>query len=168
MPPTSGKSYVEQLQAEIQKLGVGQIATVMGRYYAMDRDKRWDRVQQAYDAMVCGEGPSRPDPVEAVQKSYDARGDRRVCGACGVRQERRQVGDGDGVIFFNFRPDRAREITRALVDADFDGHLSAGRGFLPWTLCVPRSTTPPSRMLRWPTPTRSWSIPSESISASWA
>ncbi len=62
MPPCSGKPYVEQLQAKLQQLGVGKIATVMGRYYAMDRDKRWDRLEQAYDAMACGEAPSRPTP----------------------------------------------------------------------------------------------------------
>lgn len=62
VPPTSGKHFVEQLQAKLQQLGVGQIATVMGRYYAMDRDKRWDRLQRAYDAMVCGQAPYEPDP----------------------------------------------------------------------------------------------------------
>ncbi len=118
VPPSSGKHYVEQLQAKIQQLGVGQIATVMGRYYAMDRDKRWDRVQRAYDAIACGEGPFEADAAEAVQKSYDA----------GVTDEfvepvvcakNAQVRDNDSIIFFNFRPDRAREITRCFVDEDF-------------------------------------------------
>ena len=118
VPPSSGKSYVEQLQAKIDELGVGQIATVMGRYYAMDRDKRWDRVQRAYDAIACGEAPFEADAAQAVQKSYDA----------GVTDEfvepvvcakSAQVRDNDSIIFFNFRPDRAREITRCFVDEDF-------------------------------------------------
>ena len=118
VPPSSGKHYVEQLQAKIQQLGVGEIATVMGRYYAMDRDKRWDRVQRAYDAIACGEGPFEADAAQAVQKSYDA----------GVTDEfvepvvcakNARVRDNDSIIFFNFRPDRAREITRCFVDEDF-------------------------------------------------
>ena len=118
VPPSSGKHYVEQLQAKMQQLGIGQIATVMGRYYAMDRDKRWDRVQRAYDAIACGEAPFAADAADAVQKSYDA----------GVTDEfmepvvcvkDAQVQDNDSMIFFNFRPDRAREITRCFVDEDF-------------------------------------------------
>ena len=118
VPPSSGKSYVEQLQAKIQELGIGEIATVMGRYYAMDRDKRWDRLQRAYDAMACGIGPVVEDAAQAVQASYDA----------GVTDEFMEpvvcckdakVHDNDSIIFFNFRPDRAREITRCFVDEDF-------------------------------------------------
>ena len=128
VPPSSGKHYVEQLQAKIQQLGVGEIATVMGRYYAMDRDKRWDRVQRAYDAIACGEGPFEADAAEAVQKSYDA----------GVTDEfvepvvcakNAQVRDNDSIIFFNFRPDRAREITRCFVDEDFTD-VARKTGFL--------------------------------------
>ena len=129
VPPTSGKHFVEQLQAKLQQLGVGQIATVMGRYYAMDRDKRWDRLQRAYDAMVCGQAPYGPDPAAAVQKSYDA----------GVTDEfmepvvcakGAQFQDNDSVIFFNFRPDRAREITRTMVDEDFTD-VQRTTGFVP-------------------------------------
>ncbi|MCI8869748.1 MAG: 2,3-bisphosphoglycerate-independent phosphoglycerate mutase [Lawsonibacter sp.] len=128
VPPSSGKHYVEQLQAKLQQLGVGQIATVMGRYYAMDRDKRWDRVQRAYDAMVMGEGPFAQDAAQAVQASYDA----------GVTDEfvepvvcakHARIQDNDSVIFFNFRPDRAREITRCLVDEDFSD-VERKSGFL--------------------------------------
>ena len=120
VPPSSGKSYVEQLQAEIQKLGVGQIATVMGRYYAMDRDKRWDRVQKAYDAIACGEGAFEPDAAGAVQKSYDAGvTDEFVVPV--VCAKNAQIRDNDSIIFFNFRPDRAREITRTFVDDEFTG-----------------------------------------------
>ena len=118
VPPASGKGYVEKLVEKCKEVGVGQVATVMGRYYAMDRDKRWDRVQRAYDAIACGEGPFEADAAEAVQKSYDA----------GVTDEfvepvvcakNAQVRDNDSIIFFNFRPDRAREITRCFVDEDF-------------------------------------------------
>ena len=118
VPPTSGKHFVESLQAKIQQLGVGKIATVMGRYYAMDRDKRWDRVQKAYDAIVCGEGPFAEDAAQAVQDSYDA-GVTDEFMVPVVCAKNAQIQDNDSVIFFNFRPDRAREITRCLVDEDF-------------------------------------------------
>ena len=128
VPPSSGKSYVEQLQAEIQKLGVGQIATVMGRYYAMDRDKRWDRVQKAYDGIACGEGAFEADAAEAVQKSYDAGvTDEFVVPVVCVKNA--QVRDNDSIIFFNFRPDRAREISRCFVDEDFTD-IQRRTGFL--------------------------------------
>ena len=128
VPPSSGKSYVEQFQAEIQKLGVGQIATVMGRYYAMDRDKRWDRVQKAYDAIACGEGTFEADAAEAVQKSYDAGvTDEFVVPVVCVKNA--QVRDNDSIIFFNFRPDRAREISRCFVDEDFTD-IQRRTGFL--------------------------------------
>ncbi len=128
--PTSGAGFVAETAAKCQELGVGKIATVMGRYYAMDRDKRWDRVEQAYDAMVYGESPiNNPDPVDAVKKSYE-RGvtdefvEPVVCDPDG------SISDNDSVIFFNFRPDRAREITRTLVDPEFDGFT---RQFFPLT-----------------------------------
>ena len=126
--PTSGKGFVQALADKCAELGVGKIATVMGRYYAMDRDKRWDRVQRAYDAIACGEGPFEADAAEAVQKSYDA----------GVTDEfvepvvcakNAQVRDNDSIIFFNFRPDRAREITRCFVDEDFTD-VARKTGFL--------------------------------------
>ena len=119
--PTSGEGFVAETVAKCQELGVGKIATVMGRYYAMDRDKRWDRVEQAYDAMVYGEGArENPSPVDAVKESYaagvtDEFVEPVVCDAEGT------INDNDSIIFFNFRPDRAREITRTLVDPDFDG-----------------------------------------------
>ena len=128
--PTSGADFVAQTVSECAKIGVGKIATVMGRYYAMDRDKRWDRVEQAYDAMVYGESPiNNPDPVDAVKKSYekgvtDEFVEPVVCDADG------SISDNDSVIFFNFRPDRAREITRTLVDPEFDGFT---RQFFPLT-----------------------------------
>ena len=129
VPPSSGKSYVEQLQAKLDELGTGRIATVMGRYYAMDRDKRWDPVQRAYDAIALGEGIFEEDPAAAVQKSYDS----------GVTDEfmepvvcakGAQVRDNDSIIFYNFRPDRAREITRCFVDEDFQD-VERKKGFVP-------------------------------------
>ena len=129
VPPSSGKSYVEQLQAKLDELGTGRIATVMGRYYAMDRDKRWDRVQRAYDAIALGEGIFEENPAAAVQKSYDS----------GVTDEfmepvvcakGAQVRDNDSIIFYNFRPDRAREITRCFVDEDFQD-VERKKGFVP-------------------------------------
>ena len=119
--PTSGEGFVAETVAKCQELGIGKIATVMGRYYAMDRDKRWDRVEQAYDAMVYGEGAyDIPSPVDAVKESYaagvtDEFVEPVVCDPEGT------INDNDSIIFFNFRPDRAREITRTLVDPDFDG-----------------------------------------------
>jgi 2,3-bisphosphoglycerate-independent phosphoglycerate mutase len=119
--PTSGAGFVAEAVEQCRAIGVGKIATVMGRYYAMDRDKRWDRVEQAYDAMVYGEGATfNPVPVAAVKDSY-AKGvtdefvEPVVCDQDGT------ISDNDSVIFFNYRPDRAREITRALVDPEFDG-----------------------------------------------
>ena len=113
--PTSGLGFVEETVRHCAEIGVGKIATVTGRYYAMDRDKRWDRVEQAYDAMVYGEGRvSDPDPVHAVRESYDAGltdefVEPVVCDPEG------SISDNDSVIFFNFRPDRARELTRACL-----------------------------------------------------
>ena len=128
--PTSGADFVAQTVAQCREIGVGKIATVMGRYYAMDRDKRWDRVEAAYDAMVYGEGAvQNPDPVAAVRESYD-RGvtdefvEPVVCDAEGT------ISDNDSVIFFNFRPDRAREITRCFVDEDFQD-VERKKGFVP-------------------------------------
>ena len=127
--PTSGKDFVSACRDKCRALGVGKIATVMGRYYAMDRDNRWERVQLAYDAMVYGEGIQNPDPVDAVAQSYvagvtDEFMEPVVCDSDGT------VSDNDSVIFFNFRPDRAREITRAIVDPDFTGFQ---REFFPTT-----------------------------------
>ena len=127
--PTSGKGFVERLQNYLTELGVGRIATVMGRFYAMDRDNRWERVQRAYAAMVYGEAPYEADPVAAVQKSYD-NGVTDEFVEPVVCAENAQIGEGDSIIFYNFRPDRAREITRTLVDPDFAG-FERKRGFFP-------------------------------------
>ena len=123
-PPTSGKGFVQALYDEMEKIGVGKIATVMGRYYAMDRDNRWDRVELAYNAMVKGEGVKAECGVCAVQNSYDdGKNDEFVVPAVVEKDGKplATIQDGDSVIFFNFRPDRAREITRAFCCDEFDG-----------------------------------------------
>jgi len=121
--PTSGRCYVEELEDRLSDLGVGRIATVMGRYFAMDRDNHWDRVERAWRAVALAEGATAPSAVQAVDASY----------AAGVTDEFVEptvmtagsgysgVQDGDAVIFFNFRPDRARELTRAFVCPEFEG-----------------------------------------------
>jgi len=120
-PPQSGADYVGQLQEKLDREGCFDIATVAGRYYAMDRDKRWDRVEKAYAAYVYGEGEYEPDAVEAVKKSYEAGVTNEfVVPVICVRDA--EVAQDDSVIFFNFRPDRARELTRALTDPDFEGY----------------------------------------------
>ena len=132
VPPSSGKSFVEQLQAEMSRIGVGKIATVMGRYYAMDRDNRWERVEKAYAAMVYGEGVQNTDPVAAMADSYaaDVTDEFVVPVVCTGNEG--VIKSGDGVVFFNFRPDRAREITRTFVDPDFNG-FERKNGFFPLT-----------------------------------
>ncbi len=124
VPPQSGKGYMEQLCKKLEEIGVGQVATVMGRYYAMDRDNRWERVQKAYEAMVLGQGEQNSCPVAAMQASYDAGvTDEFVLPTVIVKDGEpvAKIGADDSIIFFNFRPDRAREITRTLIDPAFDG-----------------------------------------------
>ena len=118
--PSSGIDYVTDCMKKMEEIGVGKIATVSGRYYAMDRDNRWDRVLKAYSAIVYGEGEKAADAKEAVENSYAA-GTTDEFVLPTVCDGGETVKDGDSVIFFNFRPDRARELTRAFVDADFSG-----------------------------------------------
>ncbi|MBQ9108440.1 MAG: 2,3-bisphosphoglycerate-independent phosphoglycerate mutase [Oscillospiraceae bacterium] len=130
VPPSSGIDFVAQLQAEMEKIGVGKVATIMGRYYAMDRDNRFERVEKAYAAMVYGEGVQLPAD-KVMEASYAAEVTDEfvvpaVCEADG------KIQPNDSVIFFNFRPDRAREITRTLVDPDFAG-FERKNGFFPLT-----------------------------------
>ena len=119
VPPDSGLGFIKELQAKLASLGVGTIASVTGRYYAMDRDNRWDRVEKAYAAFVYGEG-NHGTPVEVMEKSY-AEGVTDEFVGPAVTCEGGRVAEGDSVIFFNFRPDRAREITRTFVDDAFTG-----------------------------------------------
>ena len=122
--PTSGKEFIEELEAKIKEIGVGQIASIEGRYYAMDRDNRWDRVEKAYAALVYGEGNEAADAVEAIQASYDNDKTDEFVLPTVIEKDGQPTGvisDKDSVVFFNFRPDRAREITRAFCDDDFQG-----------------------------------------------
>ena len=131
VPPSSGKDYVAELLKKLEEIGVGKVATVMGRYYAMDRDNRWERVEKAYAAMVYGEGEQADCPLCAMQNSYDKEvTDEFVVPT--VIKGAEPISEGDSVIFYNFRPDRAREITRTLVDPDFTG-FERKKGFFPLT-----------------------------------
>ncbi len=129
VPPTSGAEYMEKLVEETQRIGAGKVATVMGRFYAMDRDNAWDRVEKAYAAMVYGEGVEGCCPVGAIKKSYEE-GVTDEFMVPTVLDKEGAIKAGDSVIFFNFRPDRARQITRAFVDPDFTG-FPRKNGFFP-------------------------------------
>ncbi len=122
-PPQSAKGFVADLQAEMDKIGVGKIASVSGRYYAMDRDNNYDRVEKAYDAMTKGIGNSADNAVDGVQASYDAGVNDEFVVPFVIKENGEPVAlikDKDSVVFFNFRPDRAREITHCFCDDDFD------------------------------------------------
>ena len=123
-PPASGKGYVEQLEEKMKEIGVGKVASVMGRYYAMDRDNNYDRVEYAYKALTKGEGLTAESASAGIQASYDRQETDEFVKPTVVLENGAPVAtisDGDSVIFFNFRPDRAREITRAFCDDDFAG-----------------------------------------------
>jgi len=124
VPPSSGKDFVAELAQKLEEIGVGKIATVMGRYYAMDRDNRWDRVEKAYNAMVKGEGETAACGVCAVASSYEKEVTDEFVIPTVIVEDGKPVGvisENDSVVFANFRPDRAREITRTIVDEDFSG-----------------------------------------------
>ena len=123
-PPQSGADYLAQLETEIARIGAGKIATVIGRYYAMDRDNRWERVEKAYRALTCGEGEVYGSAAEAIKRSYDSGVTDEFVLPSVIVNGGKAVGtmqDGDGFVFFNFRSDRAREITRTFTDSGFSG-----------------------------------------------
>src|SRR5438876_9669845 len=134
-PPNSGRDYVRQLQQKMRELGVGEIATLVGRYYAMDRDNRWERVELAYRALVHGEAETRTDdPVAALQRSYEANVTDEFVKPIVVTKASGPgatpvglIRDDDAVIFFNFRADRARQMTYALAGPGFDKFVDAKR-----------------------------------------
>lgn len=133
VPPSSGKGYVEQVNAKLAEIGVGKIATVMGRYYAMDRDNRFERVEKAYAALTYGEGLTAESAEEAMQNSYDNGVTDEFVVPTVVLTEGKPTGmitENDSVIFFNFRPDRAREISRSYIFEDFNG-FERKKGFFP-------------------------------------
>ena len=120
VPPRSAVEYVTKLRDKCASLGNAEIATIQGRFYGMDRDKRWDRVEAGYNAIVCGEGVMQSDPVKAVEDSYEANVSDEFVKPVVVCPEG-VINEGDSVIFMNFRPDRAREMTWALTLPEFDG-----------------------------------------------
>ena len=122
-PPASAENYIQELEEKMKEKGVGKIATISGRFYAMDRDKRWERIKKAYDAMVNGEGIKESSSIKAIENSYQKEVFDEFVEPTVIMAGEKPVAtieDGDSVIFFNFRPDRARQITRALVDKDFN------------------------------------------------
>ena len=120
VPPASAKDYIAALEKEMEKIGVGKIATLSGRYYAMDRDNRWERVEKAYNALICGNELTAKNAAEAIEASYKAEVVDEFVLPVAIEGTKR-ISENDSVIFFNFRPDRAREITRTFVDDDFSG-----------------------------------------------
>ena len=137
VPPRSGAEFMRQLQEKLAEIGVGKVATVQGRFYAMDRDKRWDRLEKAYNALVFAEGEHNPDPVDAIEKSYaqDVTDEFVLPVVC---DEQGVIKSGDSVIFFNFRPDRARELTYALTETQFDGFVRKNGVFPLSYVCTAR------------------------------
>ncbi|MBP1572513.1 MAG: 2,3-bisphosphoglycerate-independent phosphoglycerate mutase [Oscillospiraceae bacterium] len=133
--PTSGIDFVDELEDKMKTIGVGKIASVMGRYYAMDRDNRWERVQKAYAAMVYGEGMEAQTAHDAIKASYNADVTDEFVAPTVIDKEG-TIGEGDSVIFFNFRPDRAREITRTFVDDDFKGFERRNGRFNLYYVCM--------------------------------
>ncbi|MDR1674095.1 MAG: 2,3-bisphosphoglycerate-independent phosphoglycerate mutase, partial [Oscillospiraceae bacterium] len=118
--PTSGVDFISELTEKMEQIGIGKIATVSGRYYAMDRDNRWERVETAYNAMVKGVGNFNPDPIDVMRKSYSG-GVTDEFIVPSVCDKNGMIKPNDSIIFFNFRPDRAREITRVFTDPNFNG-----------------------------------------------
>ena len=140
VPPDNAGQYIRQLEDRCRELAAGRIATVMGRYYAMDRDRRWERTEKAYRAMVLGEGLRAASAMEALEEAY-RRGEtdefvQPTVVLDGSGQPVATVNDGDGVIFYNFRPDRARQITRAFVDEDFQGFNRPENRPRVWYTCM--------------------------------
>ncbi len=125
VPPANAKEYIGPLEKKFGELGFGAVATIMGRYFAMDRDRRWDRVERAFSTMTCGEGFHTETPAEAIDRGYERNEtDEFIQPTVIIHHDGMAIGNicsGDSIIFFNFRPDRAREITRAFVDHNFDG-----------------------------------------------
>ena len=152
-PPASGKDYVQELQDKMAEIGVGEVATVMGRYYVMDRDNRWDRVEKAYRALTLGEGVTANSGVEAVAQSYAKdETDEFVLPTVVLKNgaPTATVQDGDSVIFFNFRPDRAREITRTFCCDDFTGFERGARKNVVYVCFTEYDVTIPNKTVAFP------------------
>ena len=149
-PPASGKEFVQELVDKMKEIGVGEVGVISGRYYAMDRDNRWDRVELAYNALTKGEGVKATDPVEAVQASYDNDKTDEFVLPTVIEKDGKPVAtvqDKDSVVFFNFRPDRAREITRAFCDDDFKGFAREKRLDLTYVCFTEYDETIPHKLV---------------------
>ena len=152
-PPESGKDYVKELSDEMERIGCGKIATVGGRYYAMDRDNRWDRVEKAYRAMTLGEGVTADSALEAVTQSYAKGETDEFIQPTVIMEDGKPVAtieDGDSIIFFNFRPDRAREITRVFCSDEFDGFDRGPRKQVTYVCFTDYDVTVPNKEVAFP------------------
>ena len=148
--PTSGKGFIEALEAKMAEIGVGKIASISGRYYAMDRDNRWDRVEKAYNVLTKGEGEQAADAVEAMAASYAQDITDEFFVPTAITENgtpRATIKDGDSVIFFNFRPDRAREITRTFCMDEFDGFDRGARKQVTYVCFTEYDVTIPNKMI---------------------
>jgi 2,3-bisphosphoglycerate-independent phosphoglycerate mutase len=133
VPPDSSINYINELEDVIKEKGIGRIATIMGRFYAMDRDTMWDRVELAYKAIVMGEGVKADSAAEGVLASYGKKVFDEFVKPCVIMDSGKPtatIGENDSIIFFNFRPDRAREITRSFIEEDFN-EFKRGKGYFP-------------------------------------
>jgi len=138
-PPSSGVDYLKQLEKHLATLGCGRVASVTGRFYAMDRDQRWERVEKAYHALTLGEGKMVRSSLEGIEGAYKAGETDEFIQPLVIASEQQPTGlvsDGDGIIFFNFRADRAREITRAFTEVGFDGFKRAATPKLAGFACM--------------------------------
>ena len=152
-PPESGKDYIQELEAEMDRIGCGAIATVGGRYYGMDRDNRWDRVEKAYRALTLGEGVTADSALEAVTQSYEKGETDEFILPTVVMKDGAPVAtidDGDSIIFFNFRPDRARELTRVFCCDDFDGFDRGPRKQVTYVCFTDYDVTIPNKEVAFP------------------
>lgn len=148
--PTSGKGFMEALEAKMKEIGVGEIATVSGRYYAMDRDNRWDRVEKAYHAIALGDGNRVNNAVEAVAASYAEDVTDEFVVPTVVEKDGKPlatINDNDTIIFFNFRPDRAREISRTFCMDEFDGFARGARKKVTYVCFTEYDVTIPNKLI---------------------
>ena len=148
--PTSGKGFIEALEAKMAEIGVGKIASISGRYYAMDRDNRWDRVEKAYNVLTKGEGEQAADAVEAMAASYAKDITDEFFVPTAITENgtpRATIKDGDSVIFFNFRPDRAREITRTFCMDEFEGFDRGARKNVTYVCFTEYDVTIPNKII---------------------
>ena len=148
--PTSGKGFIEELEQKMKEIGVGEIASIIGRYYAMDRDNRWDRVEAAYKAVANGEGKKAASAAAAIEASYAEEVTDEFVVPTVIEKDGQPVAtvnDKDSVIFFNFRPDRAREITRAFCADDFDGFERGARKNVTYVCFTEYDVTIPNKLV---------------------